>query len=213
MREYIIILLTEEGVQTILSDLFPFQNALFLGGSQLASKSLMDKVYNIFRFEPLLNLHLGIFKLQKKCTFKYRVLDRVMKKLRVVRRQRQPLSRVRLSNKSGVISLHAEIERGAGIPGLHVDFSNNGISRQLNILVLNSSVRLIIVGKEYRAAYMRFPIIGASFDRAARIQNDANMTGVHCMYPDMMSEVMSQKLGRRWSVAELKTLRRDVCAI
>lgn len=59
---------------------------------------------------------------------------------------------------------------------------------------------------------MVIPIIGTHIDCAAGLQNEANMTGAHRTYSDILSNIVSQKFGRGWSVAEPENLRRDVCA-
>lgn len=66
-------------------------------------------------------------------------------------------------------------------------------------------------GKDDRAVDIVIQIIGAYIDRAKRFQNEANITGLHSIYFDMMYKVLSRNYGRRWFVAKLESLRKDVC--
>lgn len=113
-------------------DLSISQNAFSFEDSQFVSTSILSKVYDIYGFEPLQNLDLGIFKLLKECTFKFIGSDRVMKMPDVVEKQSHPLSQMRVSILHGINSLLVAIDREAGVPGIHADFSIKGCSMQLN---------------------------------------------------------------------------------
>lgn len=60
----------------------------------------------------------------------------------------------------GENALLATIYRGAGVPGLHVDFYDKACSMQLNVFILNSGVCGIIEWKENRAVHMVFKFVG-----------------------------------------------------
>lgn len=64
----------------------------------------------------------------------------------------------------------------------------------------------------YQAVRMVFPTIGIYINRGTGFESDANITGVHRMYSDVVSKVVSQNYSQGWIVAELETWRRDVCA-
>lgn len=127
--------------------------------------------------------------------------------------QRQSLSWMRVSILYDLNSLLAAIERKAGVIGLHVEISGKGCSTQLNDLFLNSCVRVVLEGKGHRPKNVVFPIIWAYIDCATGFRNDANRTGAHRMYYDLMFKVLSQNCGWGWSAAKLETLRKDVSAI
>lgn len=57
----------------------------------------------------------------------------------------------------------------------------------------------------------KFQVIGAFIYRAAEFQNDAFIIGVHCKHFNIVSKVALQNYGQDRFVAELKTLRREVC--
>lgn len=60
---------------------------------------------------------------------------------------------------------------------------------------------------------MVFSILRAYIDRAAGLQNDAFLTGVHHIYSIRVFKVVSQYNGQKWSATELEKLRNDVHAL
>lgn len=64
----------------------------------------------------------------------------------------------------------------------------------------------MLEGKYYPAMMLKFPVIGAYID-APGFRNEAIVTGVHRIYSDIVSKVMSQNYDREWSVAKLEILR------
>lgn len=150
--------------------------------------------------------------LLKKCTIKFHGSDGVMAKPDAVKRQRQRLSRMKVSIYHSVNFKLVAIEREAGVPGLQKEFSIKGRSELLNGLFVNRGLREILQGKDYREVYVVLPIIGSYIDRATVVQNDANMTGGHHMYSDTMSKVLSLNYGQGWSEAELEALRKYLFA-
>lgn len=73
-------------------DLFLSENESFIEESQLASASVLVKVYNMFGFELLQNPQSDILKLLEECTFKFIGSNRVMREPGGVAEQRQLLS-------------------------------------------------------------------------------------------------------------------------
>lgn len=60
---------------------------------------------------------------------------------------------------------------------------------------------------------MMLQVIRAYIDPAAGSQNDANVTGVHCIYSDMPSKVVLQNYGRAWSVVKFRKFAQgELCA-
>lgn len=173
---------------------------------------MLDKVYNIFKFKLLYNLHLGISKLLRDCSFQFFSSDKMTTKLSGAERQRQPLNRMRVSILCGANFLLAANDRGASAAGLHVDFPSKSCFMQFNGRFLNNGVREILERKNYHAVDIILSITDAYIDRATGFQNVASKTGVHRMYADIVSKVVSQNYGQEWSVAILKYFRKDVCA-
>lgn len=191
-----------------LKYLFPFQNASFSKESQLASKPILGTLYIIFGFEPLHNLHVGISKLLKECTFK----SFVWIEPSGIVKQRKLLSQMEVSKQLGMNSVLATTDRNAGTTGLHVDFSSKGRAMQL-IGYLHYGGNLgILERKDYLAEDIIFTITGAYINRETWFRNGANMTGFLCMYSNIVSKIVSRNYGRGCTVAELETLRKNVCA-
>lgn len=90
-------------------------------------------------------------------------------------KQRQPLSRIRLSNLHAVNSLFAVIERESGVIALYVDFSSIGCSMQLNGLYLTGDMCGMLKRKVYCAVNMVFSIVRAYVDHPKGFQTDVNI--------------------------------------
>lgn len=142
-----------------LRDLSVSSNA-FLKDSLFASTSTLGNNYDIFGIKPLQNLQLGIYALLNGWIFKSFGSDKVMTKPYGVGRQRKPLIQIKLFILRGVNSLLTAIDRDAGVPALHVGFSNQGCSVHYNALFLNSGLRRVLEGDDYCAVDIVFPMIG-----------------------------------------------------
>lgn len=68
----------EKNANRFLKDLSLTENALFIENIQLASTSVVDKVYDTFGLKPFQNLYVCISKLLSVCTFKFLTLDRLL---------------------------------------------------------------------------------------------------------------------------------------
>lgn len=126
--------------------------------------------------------------------------------------QKLSLCQMRISIQHVLISLLPANNRETAVPRLHDNFSSKGCSMQLIVFSLNRGVLGMIGWKEKLVMDMVFPIIGANIDTDLGLKNDANTTGVHHLYLDMMSKVVFQNSGWGWLVPELGNLRRDICA-
>lgn len=113
--------LEEKNSSDCLRDLFSLQNASLLEESHLVSTSLLNRVYDILRFEPLHNLYLGMSNLLDEYSFKFLGSDKLMRKPNEVSEHRKLLSRMRVSVLHGVNFLFAEIDRDASVPRLRVE--------------------------------------------------------------------------------------------
>lgn len=149
-------------------------------------------VYNIFAFEPLYDLHICISKLLKECKYKFHGSDTAVTNHGGLEWRWKPVSRMRASILFGVSSPLAATERQAGISGLYLNCSSKSCSMQCNGFFLNSGVRGMLEGKDCRAVDIIFLFIGASTDRAAAFQSSVEMAGVHRMYSDIVSKMVSQ---------------------
>lgn len=72
--------LERQNANDLFRSRFLFNNSTFLEDSKLAPTSVLDNIYNVFRFELLHNLRVGISKLLKDYKFKFIGSDRVITK-------------------------------------------------------------------------------------------------------------------------------------
>ncbi len=124
----------------------------FLEDMQLTYPSFIPStLYDIFTFEPLHNLHLGISKLLKTCTFnlvssKYQVTFSLNKKSRIL------LTAAICTKKTPILAgcntLLRAIQRDNGLSDLHVDFLSKDASSRLNGIFLQAGLRGMLEGKD-----------------------------------------------------------------
>lgn len=69
----------KKNVYDRLKDLSLLQKATFRKVLQFASTSVVDTVYDIFGFQPLHDLHLGMSKFPKTCIFKFHGVEKIIK--------------------------------------------------------------------------------------------------------------------------------------
>lgn len=133
-----------------------------------------------------------------------------MTKSNGVEMQRQLHSQIKVSILLHVNFLLTSIEQETGFPGLHVDYLSESFSLQFNGLSLNSSVHIMLEGKDCPAMNMVFSIIRAYVDRITGFQKDANMTIVRRMYPDIASKVVLQIIAESGLLQKWKLLQRHL---
>jgi len=144
-----------------------------------------DSLYEIFTFEPLHNLHLGISKLLKSCTFQL-----VSSKKRVIfktghKSQQQQFASKKVPILSGCNTYLRCIERDNGVPDLHVDFSSKDTSDRLNGIFLQTGLRGMLEGKDYRKLDTVFPFIASFIDTVSGSET-AELTRVHMQYTEII---------------------------
>lgn len=147
-----------------------------------------DDLYEIFTYEPLHNLHLEISKLVKSCTYqlassnyKVRYINASGKATTSIRSKKIPL----LAACNTLLRL---IERDSGIAQLHVDFSTKDMSSALNGIFLQTGLRGMLEGKDYRALDHVFPFVAAFIDNVTQSQ-DGTVTKIHMAYSELIQEL------------------------
>lgn len=100
----------------------------------------------------------------------------------------------------------AAMERDNDVTGLHVDFSSRGESVQSNGIFVNSGIRGMLEGKDYRSVNTVFPIMSIYSDRVVWFQGSPNLTEAHAMSTTLMNKVMPQNNCREWSARNVKRL-------
>ena len=146
---------------------------------------LSDDLYNIFTFEPLHNLHLGISKLLKSCTFqlvssKYPARYSFGKKTTSSTMQSKKVPLLSACN-----TLLRTMEKDSGLPDLHIDFSSKDASSRLNGIFLTKGLRGMLEGKDYRNLDTVFPFV-ASFLDTATGSTTGDLTEVHTLYIELV---------------------------
>ena len=157
---------------------------------------LGDDLYNIFTFEPLHNLHLGISKLLKSCTYqlvssKYPATYSFGKKTTSSTMQAKKVPLLSACN-----TLLRCMEADSGLPDLHIDFSSKDASSRLNGIFLTNGLRGMLEGKDYRNLDTVFPFV-ASFLDTVTGSKSGDLTTVHTLYTELVRtlEVIDKRTG------------------
>ena len=158
----------------------------FLEDLKLSSPSFIPgDIYDLFTFEPLHNLHLGISKLLKQCTFHY-----VTSKHRVSFQHMRKSIKVTIGSKKSPIlrgcnNYLRAIQEDSGMSSLKVDFSSKNASITLNGLFLENGIRGMLEGKDYKTVDFVFPFIAAFIDRITQ-EKSCVLTSIHVSYSELI---------------------------
>ena len=147
-----------------------------------------NSLYDIFTFEPLHNLHLGISKLLKNCTFN--LISSNYPAMFSTNKNAKPsvIRSKKTSILSGCNTLLRAIERDSGVSGLHVDFSGKDASSRLNGIFLQTGLRGMLEGKDYRRLDTVFPFVAAFIDTVAGSET-GQLTKVHMLYTELLLQL------------------------
>lgn len=146
---------------------------------------ISNSFYDIFTFEPLHNLHLGISKLLKNCTYNL-VSSKYPAKFSTSKTAKQSaICSKKTAILSGCNTLLRAIERDSGVSGLHVDFSGKDASSCLNGIFLQTGLRGMLEGKDYRRLDTVFPFVAAFIDTVTGSET-GQLTKVHMLYTELL---------------------------
>lgn len=106
----------------------------------------------LFTFELLLNLHLGIARLVKKCTVRYFSLDCFVTVGSV--KGRISSLKIRVQVLFGCNLLLKSVEADRELPGTRNHFSEVGVPDGSDVLFTRNVLRGTLKGKKYRALYI-----------------------------------------------------------
>ena len=185
------------------------QHSVLESTALLPTNSPLDP-YNIFSFEPLHNLHLGISKLIKQCIV-HRLSSPDLTTTTASRSGTpRTFKKVKKSILVGSNSILSAIERDYYITGLHVDFSKGEKGTNLNGLFTEDGIRGMLSAKDYHHVDMVFPFIAAFIDTCCDEVETAPLTSICTQYSDLVAWVMKRGRIKHWTAAELESLQNSI---
>jgi len=146
--------------------------------------------YDIWRYEPLHNLHLGMSHILKTCTL--HLIETLGSRRQAVLRYLNDLL-IRYSTDSYV-------------PGLYIDFRSGDRRKGVNGFFVSDGVRGMLEAKDYWAVDQVFPFLALSLDRMMAQTGKYPLTKVHTMYTAFVHAV---KNSRREGRASADTLAEE----
>ena len=154
-------------------------------------------IYDLFSFEPLHNLHLGLSRLLKIMLFEFIT----------------SLGSKRTSILRACNAILRQIEIDSHISQLHVDFSKKESSTQLNGIFLATGIRGMLEGKDFKNLDYVFPFIAAYVDRFRDKPNDPSLTVINAMYSDLLFKLFHTVQLYGMSQSDLKEIESHVCEL
>jgi len=185
----------------------------FLEDLKVSSQSFIPSdIYELFTFEPLHNLHLGISKLLKQCTYYY-----VTSKHRVSFQHFKRNARVTIGSKKAAIlrgcnTYLRAIDEDSGMSSLRVDFSSKNASITLNGLFMENGIRGMLEGKDYKTVDYVFPFIAAFIDRITQEQ-DGKLSSIHILYSELLQHLFVEIDRYGLTEKKLSVLRNKVSTL
>ena len=165
----------------------------FLESSPLVEHLHGEYTMDIFAFEPLHNLHLGISKQLKRCIY-----DRMLH------------NRHRTIILNACNDLLALYQKDSYVKELQFNYMSSKKGKRVNGTMTNDGIRGMLEGKIYRTIDMVFPFFAAFIDMCCEETDSCPLTKVCSQYTELMT--FSLKLGYTsgWTEAELKSLQRNI---
>ena len=179
----------------------------FLEGILNKYPSFLPKsLYEIFTYEPLHNLHLGISKLLKNLTYELTGSQKLVKFTNSKKNKVTKFSSQRTAILRACNSILRAIQEDCGSSGIHIDFSTKETSSNLNGIFLETGVRGMLEGKDYRNLDYFFPFVAAFVDRISGC-TEGSLTLVHTLYSKLLHELLVEVEYEGISTIQLKKIQ------
>lgn len=156
--------------------------------------------YQIFTFEPLHNMSLGISKLLKSNI--YAILGEPDLLTRFLRSS-WPIPRA--SVLRGANMFLRNIHKQWTAPGISFHYCGSGTGSRLDGIFTETGLRGMLEGKEYDLLDEVFPFIAAYMDRVCGIRS-GRLTELCVMYTELLHWVFRRGLDKHWGTEEVRDL-------
>ncbi len=218
-------------VQSELSSTYPMQNSTkskldtcrghldnrslapwpsFLESMKMSHPNFIPgELYDLFTFEPLHNLHLGFSKLLKQCTYSYICSNHLVSFIPNRKNKLTSISTKKTALLRGCNTYLRALQSDSGIASLHIDFSSKNASATLNGIYLDSGLRGMLEGKDYRNVDYVFPFICSFIDKITQ-QDSASLTSIHVKYSSLLHQLESEIDSKGLTLRRLQSLRRTI---
>ena len=172
-----------EDIQNSLDKLSLSNWTSILESASKQSAMFTPNVYDIFTFEPLHNLSLGMSKMLKICFATYITSEKLI--VHPGTKQQKSGAQMKTSILRGCNSLLAAFQASHPIPGIQLDFAKKEGSSTLNGLFTEDGVKGMLEGKHWKGIDFAFPFVAANVDRWIGRETSCEQTKVHSLYTDV----------------------------
>lgn len=171
---------------------FPFSNI----------HSLLD-IHNVFSFELLHNIYLGVSKLLKEMASKRLMNASLMTTLHNSRNEPKSFLVARPDLINGINHLLACIERENPMKGMRIDLSTPGKGYSYNGVFKQEGLIGMLEARDHRTLDQVMPFIAMFLDRCC---GEVKTTTLFVLYVDMVNRMVSRGVDPVWSESKLRTL-------
>ena len=177
------------GAESMLACKSFFESAPFVINNQVCN------VYELFGFEAMHVLDLGISKEMKKCVFRRLGSEQIF--VNNGKMKGKTLKQLRMAILKACNEMLKRIEMESYVPGCHVDFSSKDGSNALNGLFTNEGICGMLEAKNYREVDYVFPFVAAFIDRVCG-DRKGTLTDLCVMYIDLVQECFERSNSTSW---------------
>lgn len=170
-----------------------------------------NDIYNIFRFEPMHFLSLGISKMLKECAVEM-LKDENRTTSAILSRAGEPRT-FKFVRKRVLRCLNEflrDVESSSRGYGLHVDFSSGESGLRLSGFFTEHGIVGMLEAKDYDVMDMVSPFIGAIIDRCCGLVDVATVTSSFTQYVDLVSFIFRRNMVPGWTNLCLQSLDQEV---
>lgn len=187
----------------VLKELSIVECRSFLENSPLLLNNSEHHMYQIFGFEGMHVLDLGISKEMKKCIF--RMLSSDVLKIKGPERKGRTYKTCRTAILRCCNEMLKRIQEESYVQGLNVDFSSGDSCNALNGLFTRDGICGMLEAKNYRQVDQVFPFIAAFIDRVVGDWQSVT-TGLCLSYTEITKWVLERPSRKPWTDSEVMKL-------
>ena len=169
------------------------------------------ELFQIYLFEPLHNLSLGVSKMLKQACFERMSATNLQSSvMKDANGEPKAFSSIRAVVLSAANEIMSKMKQEQPIRGLNIDYSKGEVSCNYNGFFTKDGIVGMLEGKELQALDMVFPFIGAFLDRICGETDSCQVTTVFTLYSDIVMISARRNMPEGWKKDELESLREKI---
>lgn len=206
----------ERGIDSVMEDLKQFSMLSIppvLSAFPMIGVHPCVDIYDIFRFEPMHNLSLGVSKMLKDCaTIMLRDENRTSPAMITSSGAPRTFKHIRRSVLHALNDFLCDVEKRSPGYGIHCDYSKGECGGRLNGFFTETGIVGMLEAKEYDSVDMVSPFLGAIIDACCGLTDTADVTQSYTDYADLVDFIYRRNDCPGWTEEELSNLSSKIAA-